>query len=740
MQPVNAVPCVDPDPPALESADSLYRASLRDVHARTDRLFAVLMACQFVAGVVIAAVVSPRAWRGTAHALHPHVWAAVVVGFGLASAPIALALRRPGRTVTRMTIAVAQILFGVLLIHLTGGRIETHFHVFGSLAFLALYRDWRVLAVATAVTAADHVLRGAYLPLTIYGTASASPWRWAEHTAWVVFEDVILVIGCVRGTREMRGIADRTAALARSEAHARAVLDTTLDAVVQFDAAGTVTGWNSQAERTFGWTAGEAVGRKVSETVVAPVRRAAHDAEREAFLATGRWDVVDQRMVRPSIHRCGHQFPTEVSIRPLRDGDGRFTFAAFLRDISPRLAVEAELRAAKEAAEAASVSKSAFLANMSHEIRTPMTAIIGFGDVLADPDRTPSERADAVAAVRRNGRHLLQLVNDILDVSKIEAGQMAVERLPVELTRLVADVVDLTRPRAVEAGLRFAVRYDGPVPRTIRTDALRVRQVLTNLLGNATKFTTPGGSVSLTVSARATAAGDAVRFDVADTGCGITPGQAERLFRPFTQADESTTRKYGGTGLGLTISRRLARLLGGDVTVTSTAGVGSTFTATVDAGDLTGVEPVAGPDAHAADPVAPPPAPLPRLDGRRVLLADDGFDNQMLIGLYLRTAGAVVTTVDNGRRAVDAAVAARDQGRPFDLVVTDMQMPELDGYAATAELRRLGFTAVPVIALTANAMSGDRDRCLAAGCTDYLTKPVDRGPLLRLAQLCLAAA
>ena len=717
------------EPGGGDTAAGLYADGLRDNHVRTDRLFAGLMVCQYVAGIVIAAVVSPRAWRGTSTTVHPHVWAAVFLGAAIAALPVWLAVRRPGRLSTRLTVAVAQMMTSALLIHLTGGRIETHFHVFGSLAFLALYRDWRVLLVATAVTGVDHVLRGAFLPLSVYGTDVVSPWRWAEHVAWVAFEDVILLTAGVRSGRVMRGIAERTAALRQSESRIRSVLATALDAVITYDDRGTIIGWNRQAEQTFGWTAHDAIGRPVAETVVAPADRAAYRAGLASHLAGGPWALLGQRVESAAINRDGVTFPVELALSPQRVGDS-WVFTAFLRDISQRQRHEAELRAATAAAQAASVSKSAFLANMSHELRTPMTAIVGHADLLGDPARTPADHAESGLVIRRNARHLLQLINDVLDVSKVEAGQMTVERLKVGLPELVADVASLVRPRAVEKGLALRVVFEGALPVTVATDPLRVKQVLTNLLGNATKFTA-AGSVTLRLACDERT----LRFDVVDTGLGMTPEQMAKLFQPFTQADESTTRRYGGTGLGLTISRQLTRLLGGDVTVVSTAGAGSTFTATIDPGDLAGVPRLSG-LTEAGLRLPPEPAgsssALPRLDGQRVLLADDGPDNQMLISLYLRSAGAEVTLADNGREAVDRATDARAAGRPFDLVLTDMQMPELDGYGATAELRRRGFV-LPIVALTANAMSGDRDKCVAAGCTDYLSKPVDRGELVRVA-------
>ena len=751
------MPALNADPPCVEpavatvvpSADQLFHDALQANYVRTDRLFAVLMGVQFAAGVVIAAAVSPLAWRGASAVVHPHVWAAVGLGAALASVPAWLAVTRPGRLSTRMTVAVAQLLFSTLLTHLTGGRIETHFHVFGSLAFLALYRDWRVLVVASAVTAADHVLRGALFPLSVYGTAVASSWRWAEHAAWVAFEDAVLVVAAVRSTREMRGVAERTAALGRAEAHTRAVLETTLDAVVTFDEAGLITGWNPQAERSFGWPACDAIGRAMTDRVVGGGRQAQHARERQQFLATGHWDAIGRRIERVGRHRDGHEFPIEVSVSAIHVGTSAYTFAAFIRDVGPQRAAEAELRAARDTAEAASVaaeaasrSKSAFLANMSHEIRTPVSAVVGYADLLVDDDAAggpPSpERAAAPEAIRRNARHLLGLISDILDLSKIEAGKMTAERIPVDLPALLADVAALMRPRATGKGLAFAVELAGPVPRTIHTDPLRLKQILVNLLGNAAKFTA-AGSVTLRVACD----GRQVAFAVTDTGIGLSGEQVGRLFRAFAQADESTTRKFGGTGLGLAISRRLAQLLGGDLTVASAPGVGSTFTAVVDPGDVTGTERVTAltPPAppRAATSAAHAPDADPRLDGCRVLLAEDGEDNQLLIGLYLRRAGATLTVAENGRLGVDAARAAVAAGRPFDLVLTDMQMPELDGYGLAAELRQAGL-AVPIVALTAHAMAGDRDQCLAAGCTDYLAKPVDRLALLRLAAALTAPA
>jgi signal transduction histidine kinase/ActR/RegA family two-component response regulator len=401
-----------------------------------------------------------------------------------------------------------------------------------------------------------------------------------------------------------------------------------------------------------------------------------------------------------------------------------------------RLKVQ-ELGDANEAVREASRVKSLFLANMSHEIRTPMTAILGYADMLLEPGIPAPLRIAHLETIKRNGTHLLSIINDILDFSKIEAGQMSVECIETSPWQVLDDVVSLMRVRAAAKKLTLDVEFAFPMPRTIRTDPVRLRQILVNLVGNAIKFTREGG-VRILVSV--SPPGDArpqASVEVIDTGIGLTNAQQERLFQPFSQADSSTARRFGGTGLGLTISRRLARLLGGDIAVTSTPGEGSSFRLTIDPGSLADVEFVehageamvelVGRDAG-GESVLGDDAPLAHT---RVLLAEDGPDNQQLIMYHLRRAGAAVEIAESGRAAVDLALAAAGSGRPFDLVLMDMQMPEMDGYEATAELRRRGY-ARPIIALTAHAMSGDREKCLNAGCDDFATKPIDRETLLDL--------
>ena len=423
------------------------------------------------------------------------------------------------------------------------------------------------------------------------------------------------------------------------------------------------------------------------------------------------------------VHVCG-EITRDAQGQPLDAG-------GMIQDITERKLGEETLRqardqleAAKKDAEAASRAKSEFLANMSHEIRTPMTAVLGFADMLFGPNLRPAERLEYVRVIRRNAKHLLGLINDILDLSKIEAGKMTVEKIECDFPQLAADVMSLLRPRAVEKNLELGIGFDGPIPKKICTDPLRLRQVLMNLIGNAIKFT-HAGHVSVRVKCEPTNGSNLLHFEVADSGIGMTEEELPRLFQIFTQTDESTTRKFGGTGLGLTISRKLTHLLGGDITVKSTSGVGSAFSFWIDVGPCSGVDMISD-LAEASLEALPEPTNSQDIILRgRILLAEDGVDNQRLISTHLRTAGAEVVIADNGQIAVETAIS-----QPFDLILMDMQMPVMDGYTAVAELRRRGFT-VPIIALTAYAMAEDRAKCMDCGCTAYLSKPIEKETFLR---------
>ncbi len=397
------------------------------------------------------------------------------------------------------------------------------------------------------------------------------------------------------------------------------------------------------------------------------------------------------------------------------------------------------------AAESANYSKSEFLANMSHEIRTPMTAILGFAELLRGSlenrsDISP-ECKQAVDTIHRNGEYLLQIINDILDLSKIEAGKLIIEHIPCNPYQIMQEVKSLIQVRADAKGLSLTLEVIGKLPRTITTDPTRLRQILINLIGNAIKFTETGGARLIAQFVESPSEGPAIRFDVVDTGIGMSAEQVACLFTPFQQADASMTRRFGGTGLGLTISKRLAVMLGGDIAVESELGKGSAFHVTVATGPLEGVEFIDYAEQVSA-PLTPPETqatPEPSRIEARILLVEDGPDNQRLISFLLRKAGAEVSLAENGAIAVEQVLSARDQGMAFDIILMDMQMPIMDGYQATRTLREKGYTG-PIIALTAHAMEGDREKCLAAGCDDFATKPIDRKRLLATISRFLHAA
>ncbi len=397
-----------------------------------------------------------------------------------------------------------------------------------------------------------------------------------------------------------------------------------------------------------------------------------------------------------------------------------------------------ELDIARREADAANLAKSEFLANMSHEIRTPMTAILGFAETLlteGDISRAPPQRVEAIRTIIRNGEHLLTLINGILDLSRIEAGKLRLENMACEPLQLAREVISLMRVRADAKRLPLALRCIGSIPQTIHTDPTRLRQILINLVGNAIKFTEVG-QVRLELSlVESDGANPLLKCDVHDSGIGMTEDQMGQLFTAFTQVDASTTRKFGGTGLGLAISKRLAEMLGGDIAVTSLPQQGSVFSATLATGPLDDVPMVdlGQTDIHgdvAEEQRALVEEELPSLHCR-VLLAEDGLDNQRLISFLLEKAGAEVTLAENGQIACDRTIEARRNGEPFDVILMDMQMPVLDGYDATRRVRDEGYHG-PIIALTAHAMDGDRQKCLEIGCDDYASKPIDRRQLLAL--------
>ncbi|WLD13361.1 PAS domain-containing hybrid sensor histidine kinase/response regulator [Planctellipticum variicoloris] len=537
--------------------------------------------------------------------------------------------------------------------------------------------------------------------------------------------------------------------LAVEQARYNALIQAAADAIISITPEGCVLDFNSAAERMFRISASEIIGRNIASLMPEPFRTA-HDSYLQRYLQTGERRIIGIGREVEARRSDGSIFPVELSITEVQRGDVHF-FTGILRDISERKRAETSLleanealirsrfeisaqaselrkmvessRQLQEAAEAASRAKSEFLANMSHELRTPLTAILGFAELLVD-DPDPAVVPEFAGTIVANGRHLLHLLTDILDLARIESGLADSVEEAASPKLLVLDVLRSFEPAVALRKLTLQHFIAPEVPETVLLDVQKFRQILSSLVDNAVKFTHSGG-VLVRLLVDPLPDPPQLRVDVVDTGIGMSAGQVSELFSPFSQVDGSLTRSYGGVGLGLALSRRLSEILGGALEVSSVPGRGSTFSFWV-ALKTTETPTIAAPRLLTSSAMGRIGF---RLEGRRILVAEDNPGNLRLLTRILKRVGASLASAENGRIAVDAVRGAIKENRPFDAILMDMQMPVMDGYAATAAIRSLGYRG-PVVAVTADTTEQARKNSLAAGCDEYLTKPVDRNQLI----------
>jgi PAS domain S-box-containing protein len=818
-----------------ERADELFQQQQHEIYVKTDQLFAKLMFAQWIACIVMAIVISPYTWSGQTRAIHDHVWVAIFLGGAISLFPIWMARAWPGATMTRYVIAVAQMLMSALLISVTGGRIETHFHVFGSLVILSFYRDWRVLIPATIVVALDHFIRGIYFPYSVYGVLTASPWRSIEHAAWVIFEDVFLVISCLRSIREMRSIANRTAALELSEQNFRqifqeapigmavvgldekflqanaklcqmvnyseeelrsrtpldityaedvavsrdikamlegglhnrvekrylrkdgqvvwaartgcvirdesgnprhflimiediskrkhaeeslrertrqlesavtenqSIMDNSLDVICTMDEEGRFLTLNAACEQLWGYTRAELIGRKNTD-LVAPDDRDRTLATEATLKKTGKLTDFVNRYIRKD----------GSSVNVLWSGtwsESARIFFAVAHDVTERAKMEKALEEAKDEADRANKAKSEFLSRMSHELRTPLNAILGFGQLLERQSPTPTQRT-RVQHVITAGRHLLALINEVLDISRIEAGRIQLSLEPVCVAEAIQEALDLMRPLANERRIQLIADVDMDATVHVLADRQRFKQVLLNLLTNAVKYTPGSGSVTLSYAANGN---EKLRIQVRDSGPGIAKEKLARLFTPFDRLGAELSN-VEGTGLGLVLSQRLIHAMGGAIGVESAHGQGSMFWIELPR--------TKSPLEQTRLPKTTTTRRRRRADTekRRILYIEDNLSNLTLIEEILEERPEIeLLSAMQGQVGLDLA----RQHSP-DLILLDLHLPDLPGWEVLSQLRLSEATAdIPVVVISADATPSQIKRLLKAGALSYLTKPLD---------------
>jgi PAS domain S-box-containing protein len=689
-----------------DRAEELFRQHQRQIFRETDQLFAKLMLFQWVACIIIALLVSPRTWDGGSSQIHIHVWSAILIGGTISLFPVWMTRVWPGAVATRYVIAVAQMLMSALLIALTGGRIETHFHVFGSLVVLSFYRDWRVLVPATVVVALDHFLRGIFLPYSVYGVLSASPWRSIEHAGWVIFENVFLVISCFRSIREMRFIANRTAALEASDQRSRQLFDDAPIgmAVVSIDNEN-FKQVNARFVEMVGYSEQELFTRTPLDITHPEDLTETQRLVKEMLGGTERC-CVEKRYLR----KDGGVLSANRTACVIRDKNGNpRDFLVMVEDITERKRAEAALREAKEEADRANHAKSEFLSRMSHELRTPLNAILGFGQLLERQNPTPQQRT-RVDHIISAGRHLLKLINEVLDISRIEAGHLQLSVEPVSVAEVLEEALDLMRPLAADRAMQLLVPAEMEEDLYVLADRQRLKQVLLNLLTNAVKYTGVGGQIAVSVQKSSPTL---TRVVVTDTGAGIATEKLARLFTPFDRLGVEQS-DVEGTGLGLALCQRLMHAMAGEIGVNSTIGKGSEFWIDLPAVDSP-LKTLPRNRITATDDVS-------TAEAGRILYIEDNLSNLTLVEQMLAEQPQIeLLTAMQGGLGLDMA----RQHSP-DLILLDLHLPDIHGQEVLARLRQDKLTRdIPVVIISADATTRQIQRLLAAGAHSYLTKPLD---------------
>jgi signal transduction histidine kinase len=779
------IPEGQPEPRQLAHlAQNLYRSQRMCGWIQTDRLFAGLMVIQWLAGIGVALWITPRTWIGSTSAIHLHVLAAIFLGGAIAAFPVLLALIHPGHALTRHVIAGSEMLASALLIDLTGGRIETHFHIFGSLAFLAFYRDWRVLLTATLVTATDHFLRGVYWPQSIFGSITPGHFRWLEHLGWVLFEDIFLCIMCHQSILEMRGVASRQAALemtnervegaveertgelGRSNSDLQAAMEKLYERQRQLQLLYAVTDAANRAASV------EAAIQVALDEICAytqwPIGHAYLVTENPIYCLapTTLWHLDNAEQFLPfreatehQSFRRGESLPGRVleQARTVWDANvtldnnfdraktaaqvglrGAFAIPVcagkrviavlefFSREIANPDAAWLETasqvgtqigrtfeRKARDEADRANRAKSEFLSRMSHELRTPLNAILGFAQLL-EMEKPTHIQLGWVGHILMAGRHLLVLINEVLELSRIEAGGLQASLEPVCVGDAVMETVDLMRPLAAQRGIEiFAPDWSGD-SRHVLADSQHLRQVLLNLLANAIKYNRVNGRVTIECPNEAE---KNIRIVISDTGYGISEDKLARLFVPFDRLGAENSGVQG-TGLGLALAKLLVESMGGTIAVVSTLESGSCFSVQL-------------PRAESARPClteTKTPAPIARTSPASgcaectVLYIEDISSNVALIEELLSKQPTItLVAATAGQRGLDLAREMLP-----DLILLDLHLPDLPGWEVLEKLKAASATRdIPVIVISADATRQQIDRLMEAGAYCYLTKPLD---------------